>query len=109
MGFNPKKIILAGDSSGGTLVLSLLYLILAKNEFEKDNIRIPDLVLPLYPCCNTSIKYMGTSLLLSLKDFLLTDSFLLYVNQAYRDNYPNNDDPFLNPVMVKDCILKKLP
>ena len=109
MGINPKKIILAGDSSGGTLVLSLLYLILAKNEFEKDNIRIPDLVLPLYPCCNTSIKSMGTSLLLSLKDFFLTDSFLLYVNQAYRDNYPNNDDPFLNPVMVKDCILKKLP
>ena len=109
MGFNPKKIILAGNSSGGTFVLSLLYLILAKNEFEKDNIRIPDLVLPLYPCCNTSIKSMGTSLLLSLKDFLLTDSFLLYVNQSYRDNYPNNDDPFLNPLMIKDCILKKLP
>ncbi len=109
MGFNPKKIILAGDSSGGTYTLSLLYLLLAKNEFEKDDVRIPDLVLPLYPCCNTSIKIMGTSLLLSLKDFLLTDSFLLYVNQSYRDNYPNNDDPFLNPVMVKDCILKKLP
>ena len=109
LGFNPKKIILAGDSSGGTFVLSLIYLLIAKNEFENEKIRIPDLVLPLYPCCNTSMKNMGTSFLLSLKDFLLNDKFLLYVNEAYRGIYSNDDDPFLNPVNVKDCILKKLP
>ena len=109
LGFNPKKIILGGDSSGGTFVLSLIYLLIAKNEFENEKIRIPDLVLPLYPCCNTSMKNMGTSFLLSLKDFLLNDKFLLYVNEAYRGIYSNDDDPFLNPVNVKDCILKKLP
>ena len=109
LGFNPKKIILAGDSSGGTFVLSLTYLLIAKNEFEKENIRMPDLVIPLYPCCHTWIGNMGMSLLLTLKDFLLNDKFLLYVNKAYRDNYANDDDPFLNPVNVKDCILKKLP
>ena len=109
LGFNPKKIILSGDSSGGTFVLSLLYLIIAQNEFENQKIRLPDLVLPLYPCCNTSIKNMGTSMLLSLKDFLLNDKFLIYVNESYRDIYSNDDDPFLNPEKVKDCILKKLP
>ena len=109
LGFNPKKIILGGDSSGGSLTLSLLYLIIAKNEFENEKIRIPDLVIPLYPCCNISINNIGTSMLLSLKDFLLNDKFLLFVNEAYRDNYPNDDDPFLNLVKVKDCILKKLP
>ena len=109
LGFNPKKIILAGDSSGATFVLSLIYLLIAKNEFENEKIRLPDLLLPLYPCCNTSIKSMCSSFLLALKDFLLNDKFLLYVNEAYRDIYSNDDDPFLNPVNVKDCILKKLP
>jgi len=109
LGFNPKKIILAGDSSGATFVLSLIYLLIAKNEFENEKIRLPDLLLPLYPCCNTSIKSMCSSFLLSLKDFLLNDKFLLYVNEAYRDIYSNDDDPFLNPVNAKDCILKKLP
>ena len=109
LGFNPKKIILSGDSSGGTFVLSLIYLLIAKKEFENENIRMPDLVIPLYPCCHTWIGNMGMSLLLTLKDFLLNDKFLLYVNKAYRDNYTNDDDPFLNPVNVKDCILKKLP
>ena len=30
--------------------LSLLYLIKTKNEFEYEKIRIPDLLIPLYPC-----------------------------------------------------------
>jgi acetyl esterase/lipase len=109
IGFKPKKIILGGDSSGGTLILSLIYLLIAKNEFENENIRIPDLLLPLYPCCNTSIKNMGASLLLTLKDFLLNDSFLIMVNEAYRAFYENDDDPFLDPVKAKECLLKKLP
>jgi acetyl esterase/lipase len=109
IGINPKKIILAGDSSGGSLVLSLTYLLIAKNEFENEKIRLPDLLIALYPCCNTSIDIMSTSVLLSVKDFLLNDKFLLYVNEAYRDIYPNDDDPFLNPLQAKECILKKLP
>ena len=109
IGIKPKKIILAGDSSGGSLILSLTYLLIAKNEFENENIRLPDLLVPLYPCCNTSVNIMSTSMLLSVREFLLNDKFLLYVNQAYRDIYPNDDDPFLNPMQVKDCILKKMP
>ena len=109
MGFIPEKIILGGDSSGATFILSLTYLLIAKNEFENENIRIPDLILPIYPCCNTSDKIMSTSFLLSIRDFLLNDKFLLYVNKAYRDNYPNDDDPFLNPIKAKECILKKFP
>ena len=48
-------------------------------------------------------------MLLSLKDFLLNDKFLIYVNESYRDIYSNDDDPFLNPAQAKECILKKLP
>jgi hormone-sensitive lipase len=109
IGIKPKKLILSGDSSGATFVLSLTFLLIAKNEFENANIRLPDLILPLYPCCNTSYKNMSLSLIITVKDFLLNDKFLLYVNDAYRDTYPNDDDPFLNPAQAKECILKKLP
>ena len=47
---NPKKIILGGDSSGSTFTLSLIYLIIVKDEFENEKIRMPDLILPFYPC-----------------------------------------------------------
>ena len=109
LGIKPKKLIFAGDSSGGGLVLSIIFLLIAKNEFEGEKIRLPDLLVLLYPCCNTSANIMGSSFLLSIKDFLLSDKFLLYVNESYRDIYPNDDDPFLNPVKAKECILKKLP
>ena len=109
IGIKPKKIILAGDSSGGSFVLSLVLLIIALNEFNNENIRLPDFIIPLYPCCNTTIKGMNLSLLLSLKDFLLNDKFLTYVNEAYRGHYDNDDDPFLNPVKAKEVVLKKFP
>ena len=109
IGIKPKKILLSGDSSGATFVLSLIYLLIAKNEFENENIRLPDLIIPLYPCCNTSYKHMSTSLIISVKDFLLNDKFLLYINDVYRGDYQNEDDPFLNPAQAKECILKKLP
>ena len=52
---------------------------------------------------------MSISLIISVRDFLLNDKFLLYINDVYRGDYQNEDDPFLNPAQAKECILKKLP
>ena len=59
--FNMKidNIILSDDSAGGHLVLALTFLLLAINKYEKINIRLPDLVLAEYPCCDTSIRNMS--------------------------------------------------
>ena len=68
--FNMKidNIILSGDSAGGTLVLALTFLLIAINKYEKINIRLPDLVLAEYPCCDTSIRNMSLSIpLIALK------------------------------------------
>ena len=43
-----KKIIFSGDSSGGNLALSFLYLIIGIKLFEKKDIKIPDLILLEY-------------------------------------------------------------
>ena len=109
LGFKPEKIILSGDSSGGNFILALTFLIICMNEYENKNIRMPDLLLPLYPCCHTGIKNMSLTLALSFEDFMLDIKALHYINRAYRGYYPNDLDPFLNPLEVPENILKKLP
>jgi len=109
LGFIPEKIILSGDSSGGNFVLALTFLIIAINKYEGKNIRLPDYLLPLYPACHTGIKNMSLSLASSFEDFMLNIKSLLYINKAYREYYPNDLDPFLNPSEVTEDILKYLP
>ena len=48
-------------------------------------------------------------MLLPLKDFLLNDKILLFLNEAYRNIYPFDDEPFLNVVNIKEYIFQKLP
>ena len=109
--FNMKidNIILSGDSAGGNLVLALTFLLIAINKYEKINIRLPDLVLAEYPCCDTSIKNMSLSMLISLQDPLLHDKLLKYCNECYRNDYLIENDPFLNPVKANDILIKDLP
>jgi len=109
LGFKPEKIILAGDSSGGNLALALIYLIISLNEYENKNIRIPDFLFLLYPCCHTGIKNMTLSLTTSFEPNILTMKELYYINKVYRGYYPNEIDPFLNPLTITENILKKLP
>ena len=104
-----NKIILSGDSAGGNFVLSLTFLLLTMNEYENKNIRLPDLILPLYPCCDTNFKNVNNSLLISLHDFFMNQSFLLYCNEAYRDFYKEENDFFIDPSKVDNNILKNCP
>ena len=109
LNMNINKIILSGDSSGGNFILSLTFLIIAMNEFDNKNIRLPDLILALYPCCDTSIKNVNNSLINSLQDFFMNESFLQYCNHAYRDFYKEENDLFLDPSKVSENIIKKVP
>ena len=104
-----EYLILSGDSAGGNLILSLIFLLIYKNKFENLNIRLPDLIIAQYPCCNTSINNMNYSLMLCWEDFFLNNDFLQYANFSYRGNYLNDNDPFLNPEKVNLDLLKYLP
>ena len=109
LGFSPKKVILSGDSSGGNLALGLTSLIIAINKVEKQSIKVPDLVITQYPCCNTSLRNMSLSMCLCLQDQLLNFWDLKYMNISYRGSYRNDMDPFLNPTMANEFLLKNFP
>ena len=103
-----KNIILSGDSAGGNLVLALNYLLIAINKYENLNIKLPDLILVEYPCCDTSIKNMSISMIIALQDPMLNDKMLKYCNECYRNNYDNENDPFLNPSKANEMLIKEM-
>ncbi len=101
---DPQKIILAGDSAGGNLVLALTYLLIATNSKK-----LPDLLMALYPASDVSSATMSPSMVRSLDDVLLSTDSLFYINDAYRGNYETEEDPFLSPWRCNKFILEKLP
>ena len=66
----PKKIILAGDSAGGNLALSLCALIM------KNNLPIPHGIYAAYPACDVRMSF-SPSKIHALTDPLLYPSMLL--------------------------------
>ena len=108
-GFKPEKIFMSGDSAGGNLLLALILLLNAMNEFDNKKIRIPDLILPLYPCCTLEDNNATVSACLAFDKVLLSIKDIGYMREAYRDYYKNELDPFINIVVADEKILKNFP
>ena len=104
-----KTIILSGDSAGGIMVLSLVFLIITINQYENLNIKLPDLLLIEYPTTYCGEDNVTNSLILSIKDLVFDPVFLKYVRDSYVGSYKNMNDPFLNPIKANEKILKYLP
>ena len=109
LGFKPEKIIMSGDSAGGNLLLGLILLLNAMNEFDNKKIRIPDLILPLYPCCTLEDNNATVSACLAFDKVLLSIKDIGYMREAYRDYYNNELDPFINIVVANEKLLKNFP
>ena len=109
LGFKPEKIIFSGDSSGGNFILALTFLIISMNKYENKNIKLPDLIIGQYPCCHTGTNNMSLSLCLSSEDPILNIEALYYINKSYREYYTNELDPFINPAVATEELLKDFP
>jgi hormone-sensitive lipase len=70
LGAPPKKIILTGDSAGGNLVLALTVMTIERK------FRVPDGLVPSYASSIVSREEFWPSLLFSMDDLILTQSFL---------------------------------
>ncbi|MCQ2821550.1 MAG: alpha/beta hydrolase, partial [archaeon] len=99
----PKRIILSGNDAGGNLALALTYLLIATGQ------RVPDLLLSIYPVCDLHSKNMTTSLLKGFDENYLSPASMLYASYAYRGDYENDEDCFLNLWKANESILKKMP
>ena len=104
-----KNIIISGDSAGGCMVLSLVFILIVINQYENVKIKLPDLILIEYPTTYSGEDNVTNSLILSIKDLVFDATILKYVRDCYVGDYKNMQDPFLNPIKADERILKYLP
>ena len=104
-----KNIIISGDSAGGCMVLSTVFLLITISHYENVKIKLPDLILIEYPTTYSGEDNVTNSLILSIKDLVFDPTILKYVRDAYVGSYQNMNDPFLNPIKADERILKYLP
>lgn len=103
LNINPQHIILAGDSAGGGICLSLVYLLIIHK------VRLPELILLFYPCCEQDPCGMSLSQLLVMQDQVLSYKAMEFYNRAYVGNNSNRDDFINNHAKAPLEILKQLP
>lgn len=109
LGFKPKKIILAGDSAGAGLILSMTTMSIQRG------FRVPDGIFGVYPNVNVCQREFWPSLLLSLDDNFLPISFLHLSVVSYLPNDHLHDlnvltSEYLSPgLYTKPEILAKYP
>jgi len=104
LGIKIGKVILAGDSAGGNLVMALTLRAI------KSGVKLPDGCLLAYPALNLFPKKFVPSYLLALEDKVLPSTMLKLCLKAYvPEQFNPLEDPFLSPLMASDELLNKLP
>ena len=110
-----KKIIFSGDSSGGNLALSFLYLIIGVKLFENKDIKIPDLILLEYPnlaleitkvikIANSYNNYNSNMVSISFSQDFLNDLIKHYLGEF--NDYKNM---FVSPLYASNKMIENLP
>ena len=95
LGFDPQKIAVAGDSSGGNLAASVC---LMSRDRSGPEIQLQILVYPV-----TNLKNLATASYLKYNDdLLLTKSAMAYFIDQYLENPDQAEDPYASPLLAKD-------
>jgi len=97
-----NNIILAGDSAGGNLILSLTNILIIKN------IKLPKVILLFYPNLKMT-NDLTLSYLNSINDKILNNNFHLIGRNSYIGNFTNETNQFISPLFTSENILKKYP
>ena len=97
-----NDIILAGDSAGGNLILSLTNILIIKK------IKLPKVLLLFYPNLKMT-NDLTLSYLNSINDKVLSNNFHLIGRNSYIGNFTNETNQFISPLFTDENILKKYP
>ena len=99
-----KKIFVLGGSAGANLGLGVTTLSIQKN------VRIPDGVIVTYPAMDWNLNQFSPSLLMSLDDFFMSISFLMFaLENLCADPLKVEFNPVMSPKYIPDEILAKFP
>ena len=98
-----NDIILLGDSAGGNLILSLIYILIIRKK------RLPNMLILAYPAVKMNIIPLSLSYLNSLYDPLLDYNLLSFCLKSYLGENNDETNPFLNPLYMNKNIIKFLP
>ena len=108
LGIDYKKVVVTGDSAGGTLSICLTLMAI------KRGFRVPDGLHPIYPSVVSTRNHFTPSVLNAWDDMLLSAAFLNYVLRSYQPTDPENfylgsKHCYLSPLLADNSDLSKLP
>ena len=105
-----EDIILAGDSAGGNLIVSLTYLLIM------NKIKLPKVIFLFYPALKIDMQTIVPSYLNALTDIILEYRLLKFCIESYSGFHTDNGkvitntrNKFLSPLFMDDNILKYMP
>ena len=105
-----EDIILAGDSAGGNLIVSLTYLLIM------NKIKLPKVIFLFYPALKIDMQTIVPSYLNALTDIILEYRLLKFCIESYSGVHTDNGkvitntrNKFLSPLFMDDNILKYMP
>ena len=104
LGMKIKHVILAGDSAGGHLALSVNLLAILRG------FRRPDGLLIHYPVCHTDINRFYPSMLMSVDDIMLSLPFRkIFLGCFLRAGGNPDKSPICSPLLAPLALLRLLP
>ena len=104
-----KKIIISGDSAGGNLAMSFLYLLIGINLFEKKNIKIPDLALLEYPNLSLEVDKMSNSICLGAIEMMYSHAFFKNLVDYYLGDFKDYKNMLVSPLYASKMMIDNLP
>ena len=104
LGMDLKHIILAGDSAGGHIAVTISMLAALRG------FRRPDGILCHYPVFNSDPYKFFPSMLIAADEELLSSAFLQFALTCFTRNGGNTaTNPLLSPAFAPDALLQMLP
>lgn len=104
LGISVNKVIITGDSAGGSLALAVSILTI------QHHCQPPDGLLLLYPCLSLDITRPSPSYLYSLEDLVLSHGVMRLARESYlTERSDPGKDPLLSPLYASDEVLGQLP
>ncbi|KAJ6252627.1 hormone-sensitive lipase [Anaeramoeba flamelloides] len=105
---NPKKkhkIVVAGDSAGGNLLVSMIIKLISEGNEQL----LPDAAILAYPVINLSDDFSLSRMLFCEGPFMSEPVLKLCLDNYHKPDSKTEQNEYISPILTNDEILKKFP